>query len=98
MRHLENQSSKYWVSDFRRCTQEDFDRNGYVGELPLELEKILCPDIDKLTDEYRLKNGYSNVIERSSFSLEIITCNKAIHEDCAEEDDIIELVDSLIFT
>ena len=88
----------YYVADFRRCTLDDFTRNGYTGELPLELEKILCPDIDALTDFYRIKNGYSNVTERSSFSLEIITCNKTIHEDCAEEDDIIEFVDHLIFT
>ena len=59
--------------------------NGYYQELPLDVEKILCPDVSNIGDYYKIKNSYSNVTERNSFNLEIITCNKDVHEDCAKE-------------
>ena len=66
--------------------------------MPLELDKILCPDIDPIIDFYKLKNSYTNYNNRTMFSVEIITCNKDIHNECADEDDIIEFVDYLMLT
>ena len=51
-----------------------------------------------IEDYYKVKNSYSNVTERSSFNLEIITCNSAVHADCASDEDIIEFVDYVILT
>jgi len=45
-----------------------------------------------------MKNSYSHVDERLSFSLEVITCNSDVHGDCAAEEDIIELVEKVILT
>jgi len=68
-------TSKYVTSDFRRCTVQDFLNNGFEGKIPLDLEKILCPEAASLYDHYRIENGYSNVDKRRSFSLEVVTCN-----------------------
>ena len=58
----------------------------------------MCPDIDLISDYYRLKNSYTTHSDRFSFSIEIITCNKEIHSECAEEDKIIEFLDYLLLT
>ena len=58
----------------------------------------MCPETEKVSDFYRVKNSYSNVTERKSFNLEIITCNNIVHDTCADEDDIIDFVDHLLFT
>ena len=59
IRILQDGSSKYIVTPFRRCTEEDFRDNGYVDEkIPLDLEKIVCPDTESVKDFYRIKNGY----------------------------------------
>lgn len=84
--------------DFRRCTLDDFAYNEYEGAPPLALEKILCPATEAIEDYYKVKNSYSNVTERSSFNLEIITCNSEVHPDCASDDEIIEFVEYIILT
>ena len=87
-RLLDDGSSKYVTSDFRRCTEDDFRKNGFEGKIPLALEKILCPDSEPLDDYYRIANGYANVDKKRSFSLEVITCNADIRDNCASEPDI----------
>ena len=46
-------------------------------------------------------NGYSNIVNKDSFSIEIITCDQAWHEEpnyCAPDDEIAELVSNLVMT
>jgi len=38
--------------------------------------KRLCPDMEGIEDKWNLKNGYTNMTERTSFSIEIFKCNK----------------------
>ena len=98
-RHLAGGASLYHTAHFRRCTAEDFAGNGYLDEPPVSLEKVLCPDTEGLGDWYRLKNSYSNVTERSSFSLEVITCNEqTFNGTCASDDDIEQFVEHLLIT
>jgi len=59
VRVLEEGSSQFVIAPFRRCTEEDFRNNGYMNEdLPIALDKIICPETDIIKDIYRIKNGY----------------------------------------
>ena len=58
----------------------------------------MCPATENIPDFYRIKNSYSNVTERLSFNLEIITCNIDVHNDCATDEDISEFSDKIILT
>ena len=92
-------SSTYVTSDFRRCTEDDFRKNGFTGKIPLALDKILCPAAESVRDYYRIENGYSNVDKKRSFSLEVITCNSEVRGDhCASDEDIEELTSHFIIT
>ena len=91
-------SSKHVISDFRRCTEEDFRKNGFNGTIYLDLENMLCPDTESLNGYYKIENGYSNIIKRSSFSIEILTCSPNTKDNCASDEDIEELVTYLFLT
>ena len=98
-RALSGDSSVYHTVQFRRCTAADFTDNNYMDPPPVSLEKILCPATEGLDDWYKLKNSYSNVDDRSSFSLEIVTCNDELTPgQCAEEHEIRTLVEHLLIT
>ena len=63
------------ISEFKNCKQEDFHLNGYRNEIPIGIEKLLCPDVEHLKDDYKLRNGYDQRNDRTAISLEIISCN-----------------------
>ena len=86
------------LSEFRKCREEDFVSNGFKRKVELGLEKLLCPNTESLGNSYKLKNLYSQKIERTAVSFEIITCNKEFTDDCASEEDIASLLDHLIFS
>jgi len=96
--------SNHIVSDFRKCTEDDFINNGYthetLHELEYQIDNLLCPDISKLKEFYNLTNSYTENRNKDSFALEIIKCNKDEKGEgfCANDDDIRELVGSFIFT
>jgi len=52
----------------------------------------LCPDEEILKDVYKLKNGYTNLDERKSFSLSINKCNKDINTHCKSDKIISKLL------
>jgi len=66
----------------------------------MQLDKILCPNTTSIAEYYQLTNSYIETINKDSFGIEIIQCNKDEKgEDfCANEEDIRELVSSLVLT
>ena len=58
------------------------------------MTKRLCPDIDKIKDFLKVKNGYSNR-DRSSFSVEISICNQ---NECESHEKIQAMLDEMMFT
>ena len=74
------------VQEMRPCTLEDFTNNGYNQEIPIRVDKLICPDLEKLGADYRLFNGYKSKKARVAFSIEIIACNNDFTEDCAPLD------------
>jgi len=84
-------ASTHVISDFRRCTEDDFRNNGFDGTIYLDLDMMLCPDTESLSGYYKLENGYSNSTKRSSFSIEILTCSPNTKDNCASEEDIEEI-------
>jgi len=66
----------------------------------MQLDKILCPNTSLTADYYKLTNSYIETINKDSFGIEIIKCNKDEKGEnfCASDDDIRELVSSLVFT
>ena len=75
LRHLRDEHSKYYIIGFRRCTDEDFRSNNFEGAIPLPLEKIVCPATEKFPELFKIKNTYSNVYDRVSFNIEVVTCS-----------------------
>lgn len=70
--------SSYKIANFRRCTVEDFEKHHFaIGdfERPIYLSRF-CPDIQGLEEDYRVMNSYTNYLDRNSFAVEIIKCNK----------------------
>ena len=59
---------------------------------------ILCPDVEKIKDFYKLNNGYYDDVETDSFSIEIISCSRDTRDDCQSEEDIRALASHLLFT
>ena len=52
----------------------------------------MCPDYGMLDTELHVKGGYSN-ITRTSFSFEIEKCDKKYDASCAEEQQIIKVLE-----
>tara|TARA_B110000285_G_C14934631_1_gene518970 strand:+ start:147 stop:434 length:288 start_codon:yes stop_codon:yes gene_type:complete len=62
-----------------------------------KINKRLCPDIEKLKDQLRVKNSYSNKEERISFSIQAVNCDNST-EDCQEFSIIEKFFDNMFFT
>jgi len=57
--------------------------------------------MEHISQYYNLKNGYSNVKDRDSFSIEIIKCsaNPAFErEECHDDNDIRDFASHIIMT
>ena len=61
---------------------------------------LLCPETSEINDNYRLTNSYINGFNRDAIYIEIIKCNQEEKGEgfCANDDDIRELVSSLMVT
>ena len=55
------------------------------------MTKRLCPDLENIKEFLQIKNGYSNVKDRISFSLEINNCDINQDENCKTEEQIKKL-------
>jgi len=66
----------------------------------LKLDKILCPETSEIDLFYKLTNSYIDTINKDSFAIEIIKCNEDEKGEgfCASDEEIRELVTSLVFT
>ena len=58
----------------------------------------LCPDFSKLKDIWKIKNSYSNIIDRDHFHVEVIICNSATNNNCKLKTDIDSLLQKIFFT
>ena len=43
---------KQIVVDFKKCTKEDFKKQGYHKEIDIGVDNLLCPDTEKLSNKY----------------------------------------------
>ena len=61
---------------------------------------IFCPETSLIKDYYKLTNSYSDTVNKDSFAVEIMKCNKDEKGEgfCASDDDIRELVNALVVT
>ena len=78
VRHRLKGKSHYYNIPFRQCKLSDYKKRNYQVEKNLEdayLNKI-CPDFDNYSDILMIKNSYSNLDERISFSVEINRCEQ----------------------
>lgn len=82
----------------RPCTLEDFTNNGYARPEDVAVEKLICPDGEKLGNKYRLKNGYKSKLDRVAMAVEIIACNDEFTKGCRPKKDIQLLLDNLVVT
>jgi len=66
----------------------------------VRVDTVLCPETSHLGEYYKLTNSYIEVVNKDSFAIEIIKCNKDEKGEgfCADDNDIRELVSSLVFT
>ena len=64
------------------------------------MEKRVCPDGEKLKDKWKVRNGYSNKLDRISFNIQAVLCTNPPDNPnyCASDDDIKYLLDRLMFT
>jgi len=79
----------------------DFISNGYYGELPLQLDKTLCPATETVKDYYMLTNGYANIANKKSFAIEVLACNDVwvdSEEGCASKEDVEDFVSHIVLT
>ena len=70
-------------------------------EEEIEFPKRMCPDIGPMKDILKIKNIYSNLDDRRSFSLEIIKCKDKKDQPkptCKTDPEIKLLLPELYFT
>jgi hypothetical protein len=61
--------NKILRSDMVPCTREMFKSLNQNDLSDYKISKRMCPDVEKLQDQLRVKNSYSNKDERISFSI-----------------------------
>ena len=69
---------------FRKCKVSDFRKRRYEGhenDNLLNVHKRICPDMTGFEKFFKLKNDYSDLKERLSFSVEIVK-TKCPEKDC----------------
>ena len=67
--HGSEVEEKILRSEMVPCTREMFKSLNENALSDYKIEKRLCPDMDKIKKELRVKNSYSNKEERISFSI-----------------------------
>ena len=61
--------------------------------------ELLCPDTEGVEEFYELRNHYTQYNDRISFSYDFIMCiNETENGNCKSENEIYELIESLIIT
>ena len=80
------------IAEFKNCEKQDFERNGYVNEIEIGIDKLLCPDAEHLKEQYKLRNGYESRKDRTAISFQIIACNSEMTEACKKDEDIKEFL------
>ena len=46
-----------------------------MSEIPDYIDRVFCPDIEPIKEEFYLRNAYTDFENRRSYSYEIIKCN-----------------------
>lgn len=65
------------------CTREMFENNGIdsiTDDTAVTYEKRLCPDTNTIKEFWKVKNGYSNNIDRVSFNIQASICQNTTSE------------------
>ena len=95
---------------FRRCRVEDYADKSQAHFEPDQtfkdqIKNRLCPEIEPISEHFKIKNDYTNLTERNSFHLEISKCTNKLHPKhpfeynyCKEEEDIKKVLKELYFT
>ena len=85
-------------SDMIACTKEMFSDLDEDSQLPeFKIQKRLCPDMEKIKDDLKVKNSYSNKKERVSFSIQAVLCDQP-NENCADPEKIDQFLKDIFFT
>jgi hypothetical protein len=96
------EGSKFTVASFRNCEKKDYLDNGiprsHVEGTNALFDGRLCPNMNDEFKHYNVKNGYSNLKDRLSFSVEIWKCNKKMNANCKEDEEIERLLNVTYYT
>ena len=88
--------------DFKKCTKEDFKRQGYSREIDIGVDHLLyfaqTPKNSQTTTNSKICIRITDMNERVSMSIDIITCNKEFVPNCKNETEIKEILSLLYFT
>ena len=66
------------MSPLRQCITEDFERKGFFPKNDKYRESMLqrlCPDMEQISEQLKIRNGYNSNNDRISFSIEMHKCN-----------------------
>ena len=82
IRHRTADTDIHYLKNYIKCESKHFtDKNFHQT---MNMENLFCPD-DQFNELYKIKNGYGNMIDRFSFSIEIDQCNSKLKNDCESE-------------
>ena len=90
-----NIESKILRSDMVQCTEEMFSTLPNDIKDLNQLTRRLCPDMDNIKDDLKVKGLYSDPNERISFSIQAVLCDSTLDSTCANIEDIDELLETL---
>ena len=76
------------VSDLAEAAARDVGL--VLEEVELGISNLLCPDVEWMQWEYKMKNGYSQKRERTAITIEIAMCNEDMVEAGCKNDTEIE--------
>ena len=91
IRVLKNQTTELYSDKLLHCTQEMYEKTGLkLDTYSKVIEKRVCPDGEKLKNIWKIRNGYSNKLDRISFNIQAVLCTNPPDNPnyCASDDDI----------
>jgi hypothetical protein len=107
MKHNINKTKSLEVEAlYRGCTWDDFNkltRFGITDDLNIGPKHSfssdrLCPSMETVNQGAVVKNFYSDIIDRKSFSIEIRKCTPDDNIICKSDSEINEMLKNLYFT
>ena len=73
-------------SDLVYCSKDLMEGTGDYEEDGSKLETMICPDMESIKDQLKIKNKYSNKKDRISFSIQATICDSSQESyECATD-------------